>query len=93
MRKIITICLIILPYALIGTRAGAGVDSAWKQGKPEARKMLENRAESHQVRTTPCWAVFLIYVGCLFISTYLPSPCLALFKTIYLSDELHSDFL
>jgi len=25
----------------------AGVDSAWEQGKPEARKMLENAAESH----------------------------------------------
>jgi len=25
----------------------AGVDSLWEQGKPEARKMLVNRAESH----------------------------------------------
>jgi len=25
----------------------AGVDSAWEQEKPEARKMLENAAESH----------------------------------------------
>jgi len=25
----------------------AGVDSAWEQGKLEARKMLENAAESH----------------------------------------------
>jgi hypothetical protein len=24
-----------------------GVDSAWEQEKPEARKMLENAAESH----------------------------------------------
>jgi hypothetical protein len=24
------------------------VDSAWEQEKPEARKMLENAAESHQ---------------------------------------------
>jgi hypothetical protein len=24
------------------------VDSAWEQGKPEARKTLENAAESHQ---------------------------------------------
>jgi hypothetical protein len=24
------------------------VDSAWEQKKPEARKMLENAAESHQ---------------------------------------------
>jgi len=28
------------------TRAGAGVDSAWEQEKPEARKMPENAAES-----------------------------------------------
>ena len=32
--------------AVIGTGAGAGVDSAWEQEKPEARKMLVNRAES-----------------------------------------------
>jgi hypothetical protein len=25
----------------------AGVDNAWEQEKPEARKMLENAAESH----------------------------------------------
>jgi len=25
----------------------AGVDSAWEQEKPDARKMLENAAESH----------------------------------------------
>jgi hypothetical protein len=25
----------------------AGVDSAWEQEKPEARKMLVNRADSH----------------------------------------------
>jgi hypothetical protein len=25
----------------------AGVDSAWEQEKPEARKMLENATESH----------------------------------------------
>jgi hypothetical protein len=29
------------------TGAGAGVDSVWEQEKPEARKMLENAAESH----------------------------------------------
>jgi len=29
------------------TGAGAGVDNAWEQEKPEARKMLENAAESH----------------------------------------------
>jgi len=28
------------------TGAGAGVDSAWEQKKPEARKMSENAAES-----------------------------------------------
>ena len=28
------------------TGAGVGVDSAWEQGKLEARKMLENAAES-----------------------------------------------
>jgi len=26
----------------------AGVDNAWEQEKPEARKMLENAAESHK---------------------------------------------
>jgi hypothetical protein len=35
---------------------GAGVDSAWEQEKPEARKMLENAAESqrqvHPIRMT-----------------------------------------
>jgi hypothetical protein len=35
-----------LTGAVIGTGAGAGVDSAWEQEKLEARKMLENRAES-----------------------------------------------
>jgi len=30
------------------TGAGAGVDSAWEQKKLEARKMLENRAESQR---------------------------------------------
>ena len=29
------------------TRVWAGVDNAWEQGKPEARKMLENAADSH----------------------------------------------
>jgi hypothetical protein len=29
------------------TGAGADVDSVWEQKKPEARKLLENRAESH----------------------------------------------
>ena len=29
------------------TRKWAGVDSVWEQEKPEARKMLENAAESH----------------------------------------------
>ena len=31
------------------TCAGAGVDSVWEQKKPEARKMLENAADSHQI--------------------------------------------
>jgi len=35
-----------LTGAVIGTGAGAGVDSAWEQKKLEARKMLENAAES-----------------------------------------------
>jgi hypothetical protein len=30
------------------SRWWAGVDSAWEQGKPEARKMLVSRDESHQ---------------------------------------------
>jgi hypothetical protein len=29
------------------TRVWPGVDSVWEQEKPEARKMLENAAESH----------------------------------------------
>jgi len=29
------------------TGAGAGVDNAWEQEKLEARKMLENAADSH----------------------------------------------
>ena len=29
------------------TRKWAGVDNVWEQEKPEARKMLVNRAESH----------------------------------------------
>jgi hypothetical protein len=36
-----------LTTAVIGTCVWAGVDSAWEQEKPEARKMLENAAESH----------------------------------------------
>jgi len=32
---------------LRGTGAGAGVDNVWEQEKPEARKMLVNRADSH----------------------------------------------
>jgi hypothetical protein len=35
-----------LTLQVIGTRAGAGVDSVWEQEKLEARKMLENAAES-----------------------------------------------
>jgi len=37
MQKRLTACV---------TGAGADVDSAWEQKKPEARKMLENAAES-----------------------------------------------
>ena len=33
--------------SLRGTGAGAGVDSAWEQYKLEARKLLENAADSH----------------------------------------------
>jgi hypothetical protein len=47
----------------------AGVDSAWEQEKPEARKMLENAAESHTSGArfvglrllfdiTPFWKIF-----------------------------------
>jgi hypothetical protein len=36
----------LLTSAVIGTRGWAGVDSAWEQEKLEARKMLENAAES-----------------------------------------------
>ena len=36
-----------VPPTVCVTCVWAGVDSAWKQKKPEARKMLENAAESH----------------------------------------------
>jgi len=36
-----------LTTAVIGTCVWAGVDNAWEQGKLEARKILENAAESH----------------------------------------------
>jgi len=36
-----------LTTAVIGTGVWAGVDNAWEQGKLEARKILENAAESH----------------------------------------------
>jgi len=36
-----------LTTAVIGTCVWAGVDSVWEQEKLEARKMLENAAESH----------------------------------------------
>jgi len=35
-----------LTGAVIGTGAGADVDNAWEQRKLEARKLLENAAES-----------------------------------------------
>ena len=51
-----------LTVAVIGTGAGAGVDSAWEQYKLEARKMLENAARREaavpSVQCTLCWAVF-----------------------------------
>ena len=36
-----------VPPTVCVTGAGVGVDSAWEQEKLEARKMLENAAESH----------------------------------------------
>jgi len=39
-------CLAIERLTVCVTGAGAGVDSAWEQRKPEARKMLQNAAES-----------------------------------------------
>jgi hypothetical protein len=36
-----------LTLQVIGTCVWAGVDNAWEQEKLEARKMLENAAESH----------------------------------------------
>jgi len=43
----------------------AGVDSAWEQEKLEARKMLENAAESHTSGARcvgrSCFLVLLIY--------------------------------
>ena len=36
-----------LTTAVIGTCVWAGVDSAWEQENAEARKMLENAADSH----------------------------------------------
>jgi hypothetical protein len=36
-----------LTTAVISTCVWVGVDNAWEQEKPEARKMLVNRAESH----------------------------------------------
>ena len=39
--------------AVIGTCVWVGVDSAWEQEKLEARKMLENAAESHTSGAPP----------------------------------------
>jgi len=39
--------ILALTTAVIGTGRWAGVDNAWEQRKLEARKMLENAAESH----------------------------------------------
>jgi hypothetical protein len=41
----------------------AGVDSVWEQEKPEARKMLENAAESHTSGAR--------FVGWLFVLQYI----------------------
>jgi hypothetical protein len=51
----------------------AGVDNAWEQGKLEARKMLENAAESHTsgarfVGTLLTWKTFLIFKRLNFIN-------------------------
>ena len=48
-----------LTVAVIGTCVWAGVDSLWEQEKLEARKMLENAAESHTSGAR--------FVGCDFI--------------------------
>jgi hypothetical protein len=42
------------------TGAGAGVDSAWEQEKPEVRKMLVNRAES-PASSARCVGFFVAY--------------------------------
>jgi hypothetical protein len=40
-----------------------GVDSVWEQRKPEARKMLENGAESHQSAATSHDGSAIIFPG------------------------------
>jgi hypothetical protein len=44
----------------------AGVDNAWEQEKPEARKMLLNRADSHTSGAR--------FVGTLFVNNVLKQP-------------------
>ena len=38
--------IIVKRFAFAKHDAGAGVDNVWEQEKPEAKKMLVNRAES-----------------------------------------------
>ncbi len=49
----------------------AGVDNAWEQEKPEARKLLENAADSHTSGAR--------FVGCVFILPTTWTNC----KTFY----------
>jgi len=42
----LTVCIIAIEWSEWGTCAGAGVDSVREQEKLEARKLLENAAES-----------------------------------------------
>jgi len=53
---------VVLGLTVCVTGAGVGVDSAWEQKKLEARKMLENAAESP--------ASSARFVGWLFVLQY-----------------------
>ena len=55
------IIFFLLPTVCV-TCVWAGVDSVWEQKKPEARKMLENAAES-QLSTARCVGRILSFVG------------------------------
>jgi hypothetical protein len=55
-----------LPYGLwrcvsTGSTTRAGVDFAWEQEKLEARKVLENRAESHSRMQAVLGGVYLLW--------------------------------